>query len=227
VKAAPHAEFRMRGLKVAREPHRYSSRTAMRANISVHEPRASQDPDTPFAFSMEGHHGVEAGDLPSALIPYAWAPGWNSPQSWNKFQDEVGGHLRGGDPGVRLFDPLHNPPASTYFDRIPAAFAAAQGEWLSVPLHHIFGGEELSARAAPIAERAPKPYVALNPADAAALGAGADTLLDLRLGEAAARLPLRLLPELPRGTAGLPLGLAGIVYAEGGLRLQLARVETT
>ncbi len=37
--AAPDATFRIRGQKLAREPHRYSGRTAMRANISVHEPR--------------------------------------------------------------------------------------------------------------------------------------------------------------------------------------------
>ncbi|HVT37293.1 MAG TPA: NADH-quinone oxidoreductase subunit NuoG, partial [Nevskiaceae bacterium] len=40
VDAAPNASFRLKGLKIAREPHRYSGRTAMRANISVHEPRA-------------------------------------------------------------------------------------------------------------------------------------------------------------------------------------------
>ena len=37
--AAPAASFRIKGLKLAREPHRYGGRTAMRANISVHEPR--------------------------------------------------------------------------------------------------------------------------------------------------------------------------------------------
>ena len=49
--AAPSASFRIKGLKLAREPHRYSGRTAMRANISVHEPRQPQDQDTAFAFS--------------------------------------------------------------------------------------------------------------------------------------------------------------------------------
>ncbi|MDF0752956.1 hypothetical protein NLU14_22275, partial [Marinobacter sp. 71-i] len=84
-----------------REPLRYSGRTAMRANISVHEPRTPQDPDTAFAFSMEGYSGsVE----PRQQVPFAWSPGWNSPQAWNKFQDEVGGHIRAGDPGTRLIE---------------------------------------------------------------------------------------------------------------------------
>ena len=54
--AAPDATFRIRGQKLAREPHRYSGRTAMRANISVHEPRQPQDIDTMFTFSMEGNN---------------------------------------------------------------------------------------------------------------------------------------------------------------------------
>ena len=99
--AAPDASFRIRGQKLAREPHRYSGRTAMRANISVHEPRQPQDKDTMFAFSMEGNNQPSA---PRSQIPFAWAPGWNSPQAWNKFRAEVGGHLRHGDPGVRLIE---------------------------------------------------------------------------------------------------------------------------
>jgi len=224
-KAAPNAAFRLHGQKIAREPHRYSGRTAMRANLSVHEPRATQDGDTALAFSMEGHHGSEAGDRPAALIPFAWAPGWNSPQSWNKFQDEVGGHLRGGDAGVRLFDPQAHAATKGYFDKVPAAFSAKAGEWRSVALHHIFGSEEQSARAAPIAERAPKPYVGLNPADAQALGAGANQLLDVALPGSAVRLPLRLLPTLPRGTVGLPFGVDGMVYGEAGASIKLSRVN--
>lgn len=61
--AAPDATFRIRGQKLAREPHRYSGRTAMRANISVHEPRQPQDKDTMFAFSMEGNNQPTARDL--------------------------------------------------------------------------------------------------------------------------------------------------------------------
>lgn len=71
VDAAPSAAFRIKGMKLAREPLRYSGRTAMRADISVHEPRTPQDPDTAFAFSMEGYSGsVE----PRQQVPFAWSP---------------------------------------------------------------------------------------------------------------------------------------------------------
>ncbi len=85
--AAPDATFRIRGQKLAREPHRYSGRTAMRANISVHEPRQPQDIDTMFTFSMEGNNQPTAH---RSQVPFARAPGWNSPQAWNKFRGRSG-----------------------------------------------------------------------------------------------------------------------------------------
>jgi len=45
---------------------------------------------------MEGY----PAQPPSSLTPFFWAPGWNSIQSVNKFQSEINGPLRGGDPGV-------------------------------------------------------------------------------------------------------------------------------
>lgn len=79
--AAPDATFRIRGQKLAREPHRYSGRTAMRANISVHEPRQPQDKDTMFAFSMEGNNQPTARDRNSVRT----GAGLELPQAWNKF----------------------------------------------------------------------------------------------------------------------------------------------
>ncbi|BCQ70041.1 NADH-quinone oxidoreductase [Pseudomonas sp. Eqa60] len=121
VDAAPSAAFRIKGLKLAREPLRYSGRTAMRANQSVHEPRTSQDPDTAFAYSMEGYSGSAE---PRSQVPFAWSPGWNSPQAWNKFQDEVGGHLRAGDPGTRLIETQGD--RLNWFASVPRAFSPAR-----------------------------------------------------------------------------------------------------
>ena len=95
---APTADFRIAGQKIPRQPHRYSGRTSMLANISVHEPKPPDDPDTPLSFSMEGYEGQP----PAPLISRYWSPGWNSVQALNKFQQEVGGPLKGGDPGKRL-----------------------------------------------------------------------------------------------------------------------------
>ncbi|ATH82354.1 NADH-quinone oxidoreductase subunit NuoG [Pseudomonas sp. KHPS1] len=213
--AAPSASFRIKGLKLAREPHRYSGRTAMRANISVHEPRQPQDQDSAFAFSMEGYAGsVEARQQ----IPFAWSPGWNSPQAWNKFQDEVGGHLRAGDPGVRLIEAAGN--ALPWFS-VNAAFNPAAGTWQVAPLHHLFGSEENSARAEPIQQRMPEPYVALAREEAARLGVNDGALLALRINGQALRLPLKVRDDLAVGLVGLPVGLPGLAATLAGASVTL------
>lgn len=216
--AAPSAAFRIKGLKLAREPLRYSGRTAMRANISVHEPRAPQDPDSPFAFSMEGYSGTAE---PRQQIPFAWAPGWNSPQAWNKFQDEVGGHLRAGDPGVRLIEPHGD--RLEWFTAVPAPFNPAPGTWQVVPFYHLFGSEETSARAAAFETRIPASYVALASAEAQRLGVADGALLSLQVGGQSLRLPVRVDEELAVGLVALPVGLPGIpprLYGQTATALQ-------
>ena len=206
--AAPSASFRIKGMKLAREPLRYSGRTSMRANISVHEPRTPQDQDSAFAFSMEGYSGsVE----PRQQVPFAWSPGWNSPQAWNKFQDEVGGHLRAGDPGIRLIEPKGD--GLNWFTGVPKPFAPAAGQWQVVPLYHLFGSDETSALAAPIQERIVPAYVALAKAEADKLGVNDGALLSLQVGSHKLSLPLQIDDSLSLGVIGLPVGLAGIPSA--------------
>lgn len=222
--AAPTAQYRIHGLKVAREPPRYSGRTAMRANLSVHEPRQPQDADTALAFSMEGYNPALAGEAPGSLIPYAWAPGWSSPQAWNKFQVEVGGPLRGGDAGVRLLEGAGAAPLA-YFTSIPAAFRPRELEWTVIPLSHIFGSEELTARAAALADLVPAPYIALNPADARRLGAREGSQLEVALAGATFTAPVTLRPRLPQGTAGLPAGVPHMPWFMPSARARLRATE--
>ncbi|MEO8718706.1 MAG: NADH-quinone oxidoreductase subunit NuoG [Burkholderiales bacterium] len=204
VQAAPPAGFRIADQKIPREPHRYSGKTAMHANVSVFDPQPPADPDSALAFSMEGY----SGQPPAALIPRFWAPGWNSIQSLNKFQQEVGGALRGGDAGVRLIE-SGGAANATYRGPPPSAFVRHSDSWLVVPLHHIFGSDELSVLSPGIAELAARPYLALNADDAAELDLRAGDTAELRLGNALHRLPVRLEPGLQRGIAGLPVGLPG------------------
>ncbi|HEV2666464.1 MAG TPA: molybdopterin-dependent oxidoreductase, partial [Blastocatellia bacterium] len=208
LKIAPPASFRIEGEKIPRQPQRYSGRTAIFANITVHEPKPPDDPDSPLAFSMEGYEGQP----PSPLITRFWSPGWNSVQALNKFQSEVGGPLRGGDPGRRLIEPSQVEKAA-YFDETPAAFRRRDGEWLVTPRYHIFGSEELSALSPGVAERAPQPYLALNPDDAGELLVSEGEEVELVLDGAVYRLPVRFHPALPRGVAGLPAGLRELPWA--------------
>ena len=159
VEAAPDADFRVAGMRLARAPHRYSGRTSMHADKTMHEPTPPEDPDSPFAFSMEGYHG----NREHGQIPYFWAPSWNSIQSVNKFQDEIGGPLRGGDPGVRLIEPGSG--EKRYFRDPPTAFEADAHHPRAFPVHQIFGSEELSALAPDLARRIPEPFLIIHPAD--------------------------------------------------------------
>jgi len=219
VDAAPGADYRVRGLKLAREPQRYSGRTAMRAHISVSEPRAPQDPDSAFTFSMEGYNGF---DRPREEVAFAWAPGWNSPQAWNKFTDEVGGHLRAGDPGVRLLAP--RPGGYRYTDVIPAAHRAAGDAWQVVRLPRLFGGDETSARAAPIQARADAPVVRLAVDDAARLGVSDGQPLRVAGEHGALVLPVRCEARWPAGTIGVPAGIGP--WPAGGEAVSLAVAAT-
>ncbi|MDU3817648.1 MAG: NADH-quinone oxidoreductase subunit NuoG [Mixta calida] len=215
--AAPDASFRIRGQKLARSPHRSSGRTAARANISVHEPRQPQDVDTMFSFSMEGNNQPSA---PRSDIPFAWAPGWNSPQAWNKFQDEVGGKLRNGDPGVRLFEASAG--QLSWFDRVPTAFAR-NGGWRVAPYYNLFGSEEMSQRAPVMQQRMPQPAIVINPADAATLGVNAGAALELNCAGETLRLPVRFSDALQAGQVGLPLGMPGVPPFLSGADIETLR----
>ncbi len=205
--AAPTSKFRVVGEKIPRSPHRYSGRTAMLANLNVSEPKPPDDPDSALAFSMEGY----PDQPPSSLTPFFWAPGWNSIQSVNKFQSEINGPMRGGDPGVRLIEPPLG-GSGLYFSAPPKAFEGRPDEWLLVPLYHIFGSEELSCMAPAIAQLAPKPYIALSAADAERLQVKEGDPVELNLAGAAQRLPVLVQHDLPKGVAGLP---AVLVPLEG------------
>jgi len=196
--AAPSAEFRLVAQKVARQTHRNSGRTAIKANETVHEPPPPPDVDAPMAFSMEGYQGQP----PSPLIPRFWAPGWNSVQSVNKFQDEVDGPLRGGDPGVRLLEPPAK-SAAKYYPQAPAAFAPRQDAFLLIPAYHIFGSEELSLHAQGVAALSPAPYLAMSPDDAGKLGVDEGQPVVVTVEGQLYELPLQL-TDLPAGTAAVP-----------------------
>jgi NADH-quinone oxidoreductase subunit G len=203
-KAAPLSNFRMAGEKIPRAPHRYSGRTSILANIDVSEPKPPQDPDSPLSFTMEG----APVQPPSALIPFFWSPGWNSIQAVNKFQTKIGTELAGGDPGVRLIEPVSG-EARKYFASIPAAFERRSGEWLVVPLHHIFGSEELSNSAPAIAELTPQSYLALNEGDARQLDANPGDEVEAKLGNLLLHFKVKVVAELPSGVAGISVGLPG------------------
>ncbi|MFC0819526.1 NADH-quinone oxidoreductase subunit NuoG [Moraxella marmotae] len=206
--AAPAADYRITGLKIAREPRRYSGRTAIRAPLSIHEPMQPKDIDTALTFSMEGYVGNQTNP---ASIPFAWAAGWNSPQAWNKYQDKVGGKLKGGDVGVRLFD---------YLPRINEQYTSARhqiqdaantsvfhGVVRLVPKHNLFASSALASRSPVVASQI-KPigwYVNKNDADHWQVREG--NLLAIASVQGEIVLPVIFDEYIPDGCIGYAAGL--------------------
>jgi NADH-quinone oxidoreductase subunit G len=117
--------------------------------------------------------------------------------------------------------------AVRYDEGIPVAFVAPTGEWQALPLAHIFGSEELSARAAPLASLIPAAYVALHPADADVLEAHENSTLEVSLRGETVFLPLRRRSDLPRGTVGLAVGVPGSPWFASGATVKLGRGSGT
>lgn len=195
--AAVASDYRIAGSKAVREPMRYSGRTAMLANRTIHEPKPPEDADSALSYTMEGYQGP----VPGSIQSFFWAPGWNSnQQAVNKFQDEIAGTLAAGESGKRLFEPRGG---RGFADGIPARFTPGHGEWLAVPLHHVFGTEELSRHAPALQARAPAAHVAVNAEAAERLGVADGAKIEVAIDGASCTLPLRIAPELPGHVVGV------------------------
>lgn len=204
----PAADFRINGQRIPRQPPRYSGRTAMHAAADVSEPKPPVDQDSPLSYTMEGSRLRP----PSSAIPFFWAPGWNSIQAVNKYQQETGGALKGGDPGIRLLEP--SPDGAKYFDSIPPRFQPEAGEVLVVPIHHIFGSEEMSSIAPAVAQRCASPQIVIGTKLASALEADEDKVIRLMVNGKVYSYPASINKDLPESVACLPAGLREVGYCK-------------
>jgi NADH-quinone oxidoreductase subunit G len=198
----PKVDLPTSGGKIPRQSHRYTGRTAMHADLEVSEPKPPTDEDAPLGYTMEGYDGQP----PSELISRIWAPGWNSEQALNKFQSEIGGPLRGGDPGRRLIEPPTSDDGR-YFAMPEQSVLLGEDEYLLVPIYHIFGSEELSMASPGIVRQAPQPYLALSPENAPA---GDGETVRLLVDGKSLDLPVKLITGMSAHVAGLPVGLPGL-----------------
>jgi NADH-quinone oxidoreductase subunit G len=186
----PDPEEFIAGMKVPRQSHRYSGRTAMKANLNVHEPKQAVDSESVMSFSMEG--------IPSqkdaSILASSWSPQWNSNQSISKFQEEVNGELKQGHTGSLLI--VRSDTAGDYFSPPPpAALLSTNGLHLALA-YQIFGSDELSAQSATVQERMTDAYVSIAPADAEVRGIKQGDMVQLgdSSGKAAACIRSRIKP---------------------------------
>ena len=210
--AAPDADYRITGLKIARQPRRYSGRTAMRAPISVHEPMQPKDWDTALTFSMEGY---SSDQTPSSMIPFASAAGWNSPQAWNKYQDKVGGSLKNGDPGIRLFDRLERLALRQYIAPETNATSTTdiqQGHAKLVPIYNIYASSMMASRSPIVAEQLPVATWRIGADDAGHWNVAAGDYLEITIDNQQLVLPIQVVPYLAECCIGYPVGQVAIIH---------------
>jgi NADH-quinone oxidoreductase subunit G len=205
----PDAGFRYYNEKIARQTSRFSGRTAMNARKNVSEPAPPIDADSPMKFSMEGYKGYP----PAELIPYYWSPGWNSAQSINKYLEEPDGQLRDGNPGVRLFDDAVFPGAMIT-SIVPKAFKQKTGGFLFIPVHRIFGSEELSAHAHAIAELIPKPFVLVSVGMASQLRLNEKSIYKISINGNTLEAVILTDPHIPDGIAGISVLLPEMPFID-------------
>ncbi|MEX0619928.1 MAG: NADH-quinone oxidoreductase subunit NuoG [Pseudohongiellaceae bacterium] len=203
VQVLPDTTGLVSGMKIPRQPPRYSGRTAMNASRYVHEPKQATDDSSPLNFSMEG--------IPlqkdSRFQQFTWAPRWNSNQSISKFQDEIAGELKQGQPGVNLLSGGGSFAYAVLPEQSGLDAAESDAAFQVIQAFHIFGSEELSAMSENIQARMPGPYAAMAPVDAARLEIGFGDFVDLRSGSVAVQLPVSLREKIKPGTV--------VVYGAG------------
>lgn len=208
-------DFREGAQKIAREPHRYSGRTAMHADKSVHEPTPPQDKESPMSFTMEGFHGT-----PSApLTPFFWSPGWNSVQAFNKYQIEIGGDLRREIPQLCIFRNNKSGKLDGVYYKMESSDTKKQvdannAELTAIPLYHIFGSDELSVKEGGTKELVPSPYIGVNPESAERMGWDEFTLLRPVKDDVSKGVKIKVMDGIPDGCIGIPMGLGQMSFVE-------------
>ena len=203
----PDADFRMLNAKIPRQTIRYSGRTAINTQISVSEPKISEDPDSPLAFTMEG----QPEEPPSSLVPFYWTPGWNSVQAMYNYLDEPDGSMKGGDPGIRLIEPV-TAENNSFFKISLQPFEGEQDEWLIVPVYHVFGSEELSSAGQAIGQRIQEPFVYMNKEDAEIFGVNDSDLIQLEISKIKLKIKVRIENSFKHRIAGLSVNLPGMQF---------------
>jgi NADH-quinone oxidoreductase subunit G len=208
-KYSNEADFRMLNTKIPRQTMRYSGRTAMNANMSVSETKLPQDTDSPLTFSMEGQNE----EPPSSMVPFYWIPGWNSVQAINNYLDEPGGSMKGGDPGIRLFE-QSGESKQKYLSPGSRKSETQKNEWIVIPVYQIFGSEELSAVSPSIIQRIPEPFVIINQEDADNLQLKGGDSIKLEILKTIMTLKVKIDNTLQKGFAGLTVNLPGMPHYE-------------
>jgi len=145
---------------MALQTPRASGRTAMLANQTVHEPKPFIEIGAPYKHSMEG---IQAGQSKEFPLAYSWSPGWNSNQSNHKFRDEYRSAELAQQEGVICIAAKHG---DQWFKWQAHWSKSSKAQWQILPLQKVFGSDNLSLHALPIAQLKVQAQIIVSPVDA-------------------------------------------------------------
>jgi NADH-quinone oxidoreductase subunit G len=218
LKSYPSRGLREDGQQIPRQTRRFSGRTAMLANVTISEPKPPQDSLSPYAFSMEGFNKPLA-----PMATFYWAPGWNSVQALNKYQEELCGDLKGGKPeGIRLL-PENSTETAKFYTEIPKEFVPSDGELAVVNIWHIFGSAELASQSQAMAEVSPEASIYLSPEESEKLKLKEGDSININWSKGSATLKLKVLPGLPKGVSGISAGVKGTPFIEPLTKVKISK----
>ncbi|OMH36137.1 NADH-quinone oxidoreductase subunit NuoG [Motiliproteus sp. MSK22-1] len=210
--------MRFAGMKMARMTHRASGRTAMRAQISVHEPKQPKDSASALAYTMEGVPSMVMASATqmaktrddqapgSGLMPFSWFPGWNSNQSNHKFQQEITASAseksaaKSSSTGIKLALHTHTEYHEDW--NSPPKKTRGKADSLQlIAMAKIFGSDELSMKADAVIERSLPPVVSLHPEDARTHNIEPGDLVQINIDGSHIQLPVSICRDQAKRTA--------------------------
>lgn len=211
--------FRIAGMKVPRQPHRYSGRTSINANAKVAENQRPDDPDSALTFSMEG----APINVPSGLNALIWSPGWNSNEAINKFQDEIGGALRGGPPGLLVLES----GSQNNIDQVNVTIEKDEilgGQLLAVTEQRLFDSHPLMSLSGALMQRAGEQKLQLNSDTGQRLNIKAGATLNLRVNNNEIKLPVVYNDNVPDNVVIVPDSVAARTHLPAALLPAVAEI---
>ncbi len=148
----------------AMQPPRFSGRTAMLANQTVHEPKPFGEENAPYKQSMEGQLSGQSDNQP---IAFSWSPGWNSNQSNHKFRDEYRTQELSSQSAQLLIEPGSQ---KCWFKWQPEWSKKIDPTYKILAMNKVFGSDSLSLHAIPIQQLVAPASLSVNAKLAAKLG---------------------------------------------------------
>ncbi|TLM79676.1 NADH-quinone oxidoreductase subunit NuoG [Microbulbifer harenosus] len=207
----PDWDQTIEGQKTARQPHRYSGRTAIQAERQVAEYKPLPDDDAPMAFSMEGIQFA----CQSPLQANNWAPGWNSNQAIHCYQPKPGAARLGhssGQPLARKAVVFHSDSAAGDAAR---PTADPSDGFRILPLYRMFGSGELSNYAGAIASVTEEPFAVFHPQDLELLSLTAGQQIAITESGDRWQLLAKVSDTIPRHCIGVSTGFTQMASIPG------------